>query len=166
MSLIPNAKTHYEILGVQNNATATEIKAAYRSMLLSTHPDKTGETSTNSNIIPQLKESYAVLADSTLRKKYDSELEQGFKKLGFIASGEGLDNVTLDDFTFYEKKDMGWFRKDCPRCHATESFVMNEADLEENGTQDGIGGWEILVQCGDCSLWLKVHYFDLQEDKD
>ncbi|KAH3680511.1 hypothetical protein WICPIJ_008253 [Wickerhamomyces pijperi] len=167
MTISANTKTHYETLGISNTASVTEIKTAYRSKLLSTHPDKTVKNKTNaSNIIPQLKEAYSILSDDTRRKEYDEDLEQSFKKLGFIASGDGLDNVTLDDFTFYEEDEMGWFKKNCPRCHAVESFVMNENDLEGHGTEDGVGGLEILVQCGDCSLWLKVHYYDLDEEDD
>ena len=33
-------KTHYQTLGIENTATDTEIKKAYRSLSLKYHPDR------------------------------------------------------------------------------------------------------------------------------
>ncbi|KAH3680117.1 hypothetical protein WICMUC_000518 [Wickerhamomyces mucosus] len=161
-------RTFYEILGVDKSASLQELKAAYREKLLSTHPDKTQTGLKDSEIINQIKEAYSILSDPQRRNDYDKELDMNFKKHGFISSGEGLDNVTLDDFKYMEpgnETEQVIFKKDCPRCNAYDSFVLTEDDLADNGTDDGLGGYEILVQCSACSLWLKVHYFDLEDEE-
>ncbi len=156
-------KTHYEILGVERGSNVQEIKNAYKEKLLNTHPDKTNKQLIDSDIIAQIKLAYATLVNDTLRTQYDEELKQTFQRNGLISTGEGLDIVTLDDFNYYE--DDG-FSKDCPRCTATGSFILTEDDLAESGTADGLGGYEIIVQCNACSLWLKVKYFDLEDDEE
>jgi len=154
-------KTHYEILGVERGCNLQELKNAYREKLLNTHPDKTNKVLTDSDIITQIKLAYSTLSNDSLRTKYDEDLKETFKKSGLISTGEGLDIVTLDDFNYDE--DDG-FSKNCPRCTATDGFILTENDLEENGTPDGVGGYELIVQCNACSLWLKVKYYDLEDE--
>lgn len=147
-------RTHYEILGVEALATEQEIKQAYREKLLSTHPDKTKQI-TSDNSIVDLKTAYTVLSNLETRRDYDEQLQQNFKKSGLISTGEGLDVVSLDDFEYTDDE----FKKDCPRCTTHHGFILSEDDLE-NGTQDGVGGLEIILQCSSCSLWLKVQYYE------
>lgn len=158
-----SSKSHYEILGVQNTATAAQIKLAYREKLLSTHPDKTNKHEATEYSVVELKTAYATLSDDTLRRDYDEQLQQNFKKSGLISTGDGLDEISLDDFDCVGSEDEVLFKKDCPRCTTQEGFVLNEHDLEHNGTPDGMGGYEIIVQCSDCSLWLKVQYYEDEE---
>lgn len=155
-------KSHYEILSVERCASFAEIKSAYRTKLLNTHPDKTNQ-SIQGDLIAQIKEAYKVLSNEKLRNEYDAELTEIFKKNGTLSTGEGLDVFTLDDFKCEEDGDICIFKKDCPRCTSEEGFVLNEVDLEENGTEDGMGGYEIILQCSFCSLWLKVKYYDAEE---
>jgi diphthamide biosynthesis protein 4 len=157
------AKTHYEILGLGRNADQAQIKAAYREKLLNTHPDKTN-TIVQGDLIAQIKNAYSVLSKTDSRQKYDLEITENFKKNGTLSTGEGLDVFTLDDFECEEGKEMCTFKRDCPRCTSKDGFELNEIDLEENGTADGMGGYEIILQCSFCSLWLKVKYYDLQEE--
>lgn len=154
-------KTHYEVLGVDRDSTTQEIKNAYKEKLLSTHPDKTNKQLVDSDIIAQIKLAYATLNNDVLRTRYDDDLNQSFKKSGLLSTGEGLDIVTLDDFEYSEETG---FVRDCPRCTAVASFVLTEDDLADSGTADGLGGYEIIVQCNACSLWLKVKYYDLEDD--
>ncbi|CDR41158.1 CYFA0S06e02850g1_1 [Cyberlindnera fabianii] len=162
-------KSHYELLGVEPTASSLEIKAAYREKLLSTHPDKTKEV-VSTDIINQIKQAYITLSDSNLRSEYDADLQESFKKSGLISSGDGLDIFSLDDFKCemigIGEDEMAVFKKDCPRCTTQDGFELNEADLEQSGTRDGAGGYEIIVQCAACSLWLKVKYYDLDDEDD
>ena len=58
----------YETLGVEKNATDTDIKKAYRKLAQKFHPDKpTG----NEEKFKKISEAYEVLSDSDNRKKYD-----------------------------------------------------------------------------------------------
>lgn len=161
-------KSYYELLGVEPSATLAEIKKAYKERLLNSHPDKTQRT-TSDNIVVELKTAYSVLCNDEARREYDDEVQRRFQKSGLISSGEGLDVVTLDDFVCdveAEGEDsIATFRKDCPRCTAQDGFVLTDNDLEDNGTPDGIGGYEIILQCSACSLWLKVQYYEDEEEE-
>lgn len=159
-------KTHYEILGVDNQVDITTIKTAYREKLLNTHPDKTNKE-LDTDIICKIKTAYTVLSNAQSRAEYDQLLIDSFKKSGLISTGEGLDVFSLDDFECYDDDEgFGTFKRDCPRCTTEEGFELNEADLEESGTSDGMGGYEIIVQCAACSLWIKVKYFDMEEEEE
>jgi curved DNA-binding protein CbpA len=68
--------THYEILGLRENASAEEIHCAYRRLAKKHHPDmKSGDAEKFKLIM----ESYNVLFDSRSRAKYDLELRANNK---------------------------------------------------------------------------------------
>lgn len=58
------SESYYTILGVNSNATLSEIKAAFRRISLTTHPDKTGDLTAYQNIV----EAYGTLSDPEKRK--------------------------------------------------------------------------------------------------
>lgn len=60
-------KDYYSILGVDRQATADEIKRAYRKQAAQHHPDKGGDTEQ----FQQVQEAYSILGDATARAKYD-----------------------------------------------------------------------------------------------
>lgn len=64
-------KDYYEILGVKRDATAAEIKSAYRKLARKFHPDvnKTKEAEAK---FKDINEAYEVLGDDAKRKRYDS----------------------------------------------------------------------------------------------
>ncbi|KSA04147.1 uncharacterized protein AC631_00018 [Debaryomyces fabryi] len=131
-------------------------------MLLTHHPDKNGNASTTVNTI---QEAYRVLVDPESREKYDESLRRSIQRQGFNISGDGLDIYSLDDFEMVEEEECRWI-KDCPRCQFPKSIKFKESDLIENGTEDGENGYEIIVQCESCSLWIKVKYYEDNEEDD
>lgn len=60
-------KTYYEILDVDKDATAAEIKAAWRRLAQQQHPDKGGAH----DEFVELKEAYRVLGNTRRRAEYD-----------------------------------------------------------------------------------------------
>lgn len=68
---------YYDVLGVPQNATAEQIKKAYREQIRFFHPDVFEGSEDVSRIKTlQLNEAYEVLKDPVRRKLYDSTLNQ------------------------------------------------------------------------------------------
>jgi len=61
-------RDYYEILGISKNASADEIKKAYRKAAVAHHPDKEGG---NEDKFKEASEAYEVLKDSQKRQRYD-----------------------------------------------------------------------------------------------
>src|SRR5687768_9255104 len=67
-------RTHYVELGIQESATATEIRAAYRRLVLLYHPDRSGDKGTTERFV-RISEAYRTLSDESLRTEYDGGLK-------------------------------------------------------------------------------------------
>ena len=67
----------YDILGVDKDATAREIRKAYKKLALQLHPDKLGPNATaeQEEAFIKLSEAYEVLSDPDRRASYDSNGE-------------------------------------------------------------------------------------------
>lgn len=62
---------YYKILGVDKNASADEIKKAYRKLARKHHPDLNPNNPEASKLFQQINEANEVLSDPENRKKYD-----------------------------------------------------------------------------------------------
>lgn len=62
---------YYKTLGVAKNATADEIKKAYRKLARKHHPDLNPNNAEAEKLFQQLNEANEVLSDPEKRKKYD-----------------------------------------------------------------------------------------------
>jgi len=60
-------KEFYEIIGVQQNATADEIRKAYRKKVIKAHPDKGGDVEE----FKKLQAAYEILSNPEKRELYD-----------------------------------------------------------------------------------------------
>lgn len=90
-----STRDYYEVLGVGRNATADEIKAAYRKAALRHHPDKNPGDSASEERFKEAAEAYAVLSDSDKRARYDRFGVEGVRGAG---GGPGFDPSQFVDF--------------------------------------------------------------------
>jgi DnaJ-class molecular chaperone len=64
-------RDYYKVLGVERNASAAEIKSAYRKLARKHHPDVNPNNKDAERRFKEINEAYQVLGDSEKRKKYD-----------------------------------------------------------------------------------------------
>jgi DnaJ-class molecular chaperone len=57
---------YYKILGVDKNASATDIKKAYRKLALKYHPDRNKGDKEAEEKFKKISEAYAVLSDKEI----------------------------------------------------------------------------------------------------
>lgn len=159
-------KTHYDILGVRENATYEEIRASYRSSILETHPDKLHNSSEASAAIQSsgirfvdVQKAWEILGNSKSRFAYDCELQA--VRNDFVAA----EDVRLEDLTveivdgtlelFYQ-------------CQCGDYYSIGLSELEEMGyklsrnenrvsacTANDLPA-SVLLPCGSCSLMVQL----------
>jgi molecular chaperone DnaJ len=91
-------RDYYEVLGVERNATADEIKSAYRKLALKLHPDRNPGDAEAERQFKEAAEAYAVLADEPKRAQYDSF---GHAGVGQNAGGFGGFSSVEDIFAHF-----------------------------------------------------------------
>jgi molecular chaperone DnaJ len=79
-------KDYYAALGVPKDATAADIKKAYRKLARDLHPDKNPDNKAAEDKFKAVSEAYDVLSDDTKRKEYD-EARSLFGAGGFRGAG-------------------------------------------------------------------------------
>jgi curved DNA-binding protein len=91
------SKSLYDTLGVSENASADEIKKAYRKLARKYHPDINKEESAVEKF-KEINAAYEVLSDAEKKAQYDQYGDQMFGGQNFqdFARGQGA-NVDLDE---------------------------------------------------------------------
>jgi molecular chaperone DnaJ len=79
---------HYKTLGVARNASADEIKKAYRKLVRETHPDKHPDDPAAEERFKQIAQANEILSDPEKRKQYDMVGDAGMRGGG---PGAGFD---------------------------------------------------------------------------
>jgi curved DNA-binding protein len=64
-------KDYYKTLGVERNASADEIKKAYRKLAMKYHPDRNKDNKEAEEKFKDINEAYEVLSDTQKRARYD-----------------------------------------------------------------------------------------------
>src|SRR5690606_18389310 len=92
-------RDYYEILGVGKNATADELKKAYRKLALEYHPDRNKSKEADAKF-KELNAAYEILKDPEKRKVYDQVGPSAFENGGGGRSGGGAAGGQYGPFTY------------------------------------------------------------------
>src|SRR5919202_5287024 len=65
-------KNLYDVLGVPKNASADEIKKAYRKLARQHHPDRNPGDKASEERFKEVQSAYDLLSDPDKRKQYDT----------------------------------------------------------------------------------------------
>lgn len=143
-----DSKGYYKELGVPENASADDIKSAYRKLSRKYHPDalidkSEQEKKEGEEKFKRIAEAYSVLSDPEKRKNYDSGGFEGggFNPFGgfdpfsmfrgggarrqYVERGEPIDihiNITLQEVLRGTEKTVKYYvNEPCPDCNGTGS---------------------------------------------
>ena len=110
-------RDYYEVLGINRNASADEIKSAFRKLSKKYHPDLNPDDPTAEDKFKEINEAYQVLSDADKKQRYDQYGHAGVDPNygagqgygGFNASGFG--DLDLGDIfgSFFGGSGFGGF---------------------------------------------------------
>ena len=89
-------RDYYEVLGVAKNASADEIKKAYRKKAIQYHPDKNPGDKNAEEKFKEAAEAYDVLSDPQKRQRYDQFGHAGVggaSQSGGFGGGMSMDDI-------------------------------------------------------------------------
>ena len=87
-------RDYYDILGVSKDASAAELKKAYRKMALKYHPDKNPDNKAAEDKFKEAAEAYEVLNNPDKKSRYDQFGHQGMSGAGGFGGQGGM---SMDD---------------------------------------------------------------------
>jgi len=88
-------RDYYEVLGVSKNASAEELKKAYRQMAIKFHPDKNPDDKSAEEKFKEAAEAYEVLSNPEKKQRYDQFGHAGLN--GNAGYGGGGSGMSMDD---------------------------------------------------------------------
>jgi molecular chaperone DnaJ len=101
-------KDYYKVLGVPKNATAADIKKAYRKLAQKHHPDANPGNKEAEDRFKEISAAHDVLADPERRKQYDRVREMAASGFGgFGGQGPGGGRGRVEGFPFEDLGDIG-----------------------------------------------------------
>jgi DnaJ-class molecular chaperone len=134
-----SSRDYYQVLGVSRNATAEEIRRAYRRLARQVHPDlHSGAKKTEmEKKFKELNEAHEVLSDPDKRKKYDRygadwEQAEAFERAKQQAGERGFGAETMGGFQAEAFSDIfeNLFGGRGAAGAATSGFTSRGRDLE------------------------------------
>ncbi len=150
---MPPYKDYYQILGVGRNATAEEIKKAYRQLALKYHPDRNPGDKAAEEKFKEASEAYEVLRDPEKRRLYDQYGHEGLRDSGFTGFRDFGDIFGAFGDIF---EDLFGFRDSRRTRSGPQAGADRRFDLEIDFL-DAARGTEVTVEiprnvnCGTCN---------------
>ena len=152
-------RDYYEILGIQRNSSASEIKNAFRSLARKYHPDKNQGDAESEIKFKEVQEAYAILSDANEKRKYDT---YGHNRPGgspFGSGGfEGV-NISIEDLfgggfesVFGSIFGSGGRSRRTKRQRGSDLLVRHTVTFQAvmDGSKESIE-FEVLKTCKNCN---------------
>lgn len=92
-------KDYYEVLGVSKNASAAEIKSAYRKKALEWHPDR-NKSAEATEKFKEINKAFEVLSDPKKKETYDQFGHEAFERSGGGSAPGGGYGYNQGPFTY------------------------------------------------------------------
>jgi DnaJ-class molecular chaperone len=86
-------RDYYEVLGVERDASETEVKRAFRKLARELHPDVNAHDPEAEEKFKAAAEAYEVLSDPEQRQIYDRFGHEGLRSGGFPPPGAGFGSI-------------------------------------------------------------------------
>src|SRR6202795_1363788 len=122
-------RDYYEGLGVGRQASADDLKRAFRKIAMDSHPDRNPDDALAAARFKEASEAYSVLSDPGRRRTYDmfghAAVEQG--------GGPGIDFSDMPFGDIFDTFFGGGFggrgrRSRANRCHGSRDALTNKFD--------------------------------------
>lgn len=151
------ARSHYDVLGLEPGCSHLELKAAYRRLLVQTHPDKQCEPQQDGeparhdtqNRLSAIQDAYAVLRDAERRREYDRQLQAEAVQ----QQVHPWQRITPDDMDSHDVEDSRTYD-----CRCGEVFEAPMTELPTLAAHEGAtGGSEaLMLECRSCGNVLEI----------
>ena len=112
---------YYATLGVERDATAEELKKAYRKLAMQYHPDRNPGDAKSEAKFKELNEAYDVLKDDQKRAAYDRYGHAAFENGGMGNGGGGR--------LWLRRRPRRYFRADVRRRHGAAASGRRPARI-------------------------------------
>ncbi|XP_072932549.1 dnaJ homolog subfamily C member 21 [Epargyreus clarus] len=149
-------KCHYDVLCVAREASATEIKKAYRRLALQWHPDKNLDNLQEAKEQFQLvQNAYEVLSDAQERAWYDNHREQLLR-----GAGSSYNDDSLDVYPYFSPSCYKGFGDDPQGFYGVYAEVFSKLTAEETNFLDDPAELEQIPKFGNSTTpYEDVHEF-------
>ncbi len=87
-------RDYYEVLGVNKDANAAELKKAYRRVAMKYHPDRNPDDASAEEKFKEANEAYEVLSDEQKRAAYDRYGHAGVDGQAGMGGAGGFNNFS------------------------------------------------------------------------
>lgn len=122
-------RDYYEVLGVSKDASADEIKKAFRKAAVKHHPDKEGGDETK---FKEINEAYEVLKDAQKRQRYDQ-----FGHAGVGGNGGGYSGNPFEGFGGFQGQNVHFDFGDGGLGDIFSQFFGGGAGQQQRGPKRG-----------------------------
>lgn len=145
---------YYSLLGIKRNATAVEIKRAYRKMVFRYHPDRNPDDEEAADKFKQVLEAYETLSDIDKKSIYD-EVTQPAEEAAEDQQAEEQqfgENIGQGFQFSHEFKSKIQPEPKCPQCAAVgvEHIVSRKGGVGSARGKQFILSPFIIIFCSEC----------------